>query len=546
MQDHPSKCPLDRRTFLKRAAAATGGLTGAAMLGPTPAWSRTRAAAGAGAPPNILLLMVDQWRQPPHSSPQAQHGALLPALAKLRSESVTFSNFYTAATACSPARSTFVTGLYTHQTGLLLTMPLNRDNGVPGLNPGFPTYGSMLSSLGYRTWFWGKWHLSADSEVGPYGYSGGTMPSPNGNPGQGLMDDPSITQQFEQWLDEHGAEGPWCTTVSWVNPHDIAWYPRYTRLIKGERTAPRVFSAAPVNFESRADLRHKPSLQRSLQERLAETIGPMPLAGPSVDRAWAKMLDVYLRMEYYAGQQVAAALSALERRPDIAKRTIVLFTSDHGEHGGAHGLRDKGGTVYEEGIRVPLWVKDPTGRYVRDAKRVRTQLASSVDIAPLLLTLATGSNAWRRRPKYAQIAGRLDISAILRNPNAAGRSYVVSTADDDATEQGLRTPYAKDAPRHVIGYRAPGGKYATYSDWQPGTTKIETEGQELEAYDYRTKGGRLELDNVAHTDPGFSRAMAHRLNAAIRSELREPLPSALKPAQQQAFRAYVDWEASQS
>lgn len=279
---------------------------------------------------------------------------------------------------------------------------------------------------------------------------------------------------------------------------------------------------------------------------MAETIGPMPLAGPTVDRAWAKMLDVCARMEHYASQQAARALSALERRPDIAQRTIVLFTSDHGECGGAHGLRDKGGAVYEEGIEVPLWIEDPTGGFVAERHKIRHQLASSVDIAPRLLTFATGSGAWRQDPNYAQIAGRLDISAILRNPNGAGRSYILNTADDDATEQGPRTPYAKGAPKHVIGYRTSGGKYATYSHWQPGTINIEDEDQERETYDDRTSGGRLELDNVVDTEPGLSRAMAHRLNAAIGGELRQPLPAALRPAQAQAFTSYFDWEASRS
>ena len=42
-----------------------------------------------------------------------------------------------------------------------------------------------------------------------------------------------------------------------------------------------------------------------------------------------------------------------------------MFTSDHGEYGGSHGLRGKGGGVYEEGIQMPLLVKDPRGELTR-------------------------------------------------------------------------------------------------------------------------------------------------------------------------------------
>ena len=40
---------------------------------------------------------------------------------------------------------------------------------------------------------------------------------------------------------------------------------------------------------------------------------------------------------------------------------MIVFTSDHGEYGASHGLRGKGASAYEEGIRVPLIVKDPRG-----------------------------------------------------------------------------------------------------------------------------------------------------------------------------------------
>jgi len=45
---------------------------------------------------------------------------------------------------------------------------------------------------------------------------------------------------------------------------------------------------------------------------------------------------------------------------EVRQNTIFIFTSDHGEYGSSHGLQGKGGTVYDEGIRVPLIVRFKT------------------------------------------------------------------------------------------------------------------------------------------------------------------------------------------
>ena len=95
---------------------------------------------------------------------------------------------------------------------------------------------------------------------------------------------------------------------------------------------------------------------------------------------------------------------------------MIVFTSDHGEYGASHGLRGKGAGVYEEAHPRAADRQGPARRAHARARAVRTQLTSSVDVAPLLLTIATGSNDWRREPHYAHLAGRLDLAAILADP----------------------------------------------------------------------------------------------------------------------------------
>ena len=155
----------------------------------------------------------------------------MPNLARLRDGGVSFEGHYTAANDCTPARGTLLTGLYSQQTGCLVT-------GGSTLAPMFPTWGTMLREHGYTTAWFGKWHLTSHDNrwtaarnayaLEPYGFSGGTYPSPDGAPGQGWRVDPLIAAQFEAWYAQAPANRPWCTTVSFVNPHDIAWWYRWS------------------------------------------------------------------------------------------------------------------------------------------------------------------------------------------------------------------------------------------------------------------------------------------------------------------------------
>jgi arylsulfatase A-like enzyme len=220
----------------------------------------------------------------------------------------------------------------------------------------------------------------------------------------------------------------------------------------------------------------------------------------------------------------------------VAANTVVVFTSDHGEYGSSHGLRGKGAGVYEEAIRVPLIVNDLRGRLNAAPARVRTGLTSSVDIAPLLLTIATGSNSWRRQSRYAQIAGRHDIAAMLTNPAAPGRAMVLHATDEIVSEFAIE-PYAINAPLHVVAIRTPKAKYALYSNWKDNTNTVDGAGQERELYDYSSSRGVTELDNAAGASKLEPR-LSSQLARAVRNELREPVPKRLQAAQHDGYADY--------
>ncbi|MBW7884963.1 MAG: sulfatase-like hydrolase/transferase [Caldilineaceae bacterium] len=537
---------MDRRRFLRMAAG-----TSAALLTADAATRRAAQARQipqpAAAKPNILVIVVDQMRYPQWFPDQATLDTYLPNLARLRQNAVDFTHHYAAATACTPSRACMLTGLYGHQHFCLITQTSH-------LHPDFPTWGDYLRSFGYDTHWFGKWHLSEDcgdddppyTYLEPYGFNTYTCPDPHGAPGQGLNTDDDIANQFADWLANPSAraETPWCATVSFVNPHDIMFYPRFTDHIAGEDSAPSVFSDLPPNFETAQELqtRGKPTLQQELIKAANRQFGAMSYTGANAEAAWIKMLDTYLLLHQYVDQQIGVVLDALDAQPAVKGNTVVIFTCDHGDYCGSHGLRGKGGAVYEESTRVPFTLQDHSGLLgVQPGQR--TQLTSHVDLAPLLMTIAYGGSGWRALPECQQLASRLDMLAIATNPGAAGRSYVLHTTDEPGTEEKVDVdyqPFAGETANHVIAYRTAAGKLATYSHWVENSIEITTDGQEVECYDYGTDAGRKEIDNIHDSShPLYSQLMDELVSDAIPTELRAPLPSALQQAQQEALTQYL-------
>lgn len=575
---------MKRRSFIKTVGLAAAGTTGVTAL------PRIIRAGQPGKPakkPNILIIIVDQLRFPQGSFNQDLLDAAAPNLAALRQRSVSFDAHYAAANMCSPSRSTMLTGLYTHQNGMFLTnaQGLAGQPPTPSLNPGFPTWGSILRSaqFGYQTFWWGKWHLSGDDQsscdyASKYGFSGGLpVPSPNGGPGQGLGVDPQTTQVFKDWLNSSAELGPWCTTVSLVNPHDIAWFPKYSMMTPGENNPPpiaQLHAGLPANFEKWPEAlltEGKPGLQQAWVLLADKVLGFMPLhlGEPGFPELWFQLLDLYYQVTQYVDIQIGAVLNALAQSP-AADNTIVVFTADHGEYAGAHGLRNKGFAAYEEAIHVPLYVKDPTNTFISAAQvgTSRTGLTSHVDFVAFLMTLASGGNEWRKKPQYAHLAGRADLATMLSSPSAPGRDFIMHTADEDIPEEALKVgiPY-KDAliskilppvavpqwppPTHVIGYRTKTAKLGVYSYFTPGSIEIMPKGQEAELYDY-TDFGLAEVTNNAPSGSAPKPELYNTLydelfnpnGGAVAAELRQPLPTFLTEVQRRAMNDYLAYEAS--
>lgn len=240
---------MDRRTFVKGAAAASAGsfAFGPGLFDSGRASAKGVQADGSvqGARPNILVIKVDQLRfpsvfPPGIDSPDEFLKQVMPNLHQLWQHGVKFASHYTAACACTPARGTIITGLYSQQSWLVQTIlakPYTQLSPQPWLNPAYPTYGKLLRRVGYRTPYVGKWHVSIPPAHTPrleaYGFDGLSYYDPTGANLQGAYgdeqdgyhNDQDIAAQGAQWLQQHGAEtAPWCLTVSFINPHDKEFF----------------------------------------------------------------------------------------------------------------------------------------------------------------------------------------------------------------------------------------------------------------------------------------------------------------------------------
>ena len=168
-------------------------------------------------------------------------------------------------------------------------------------------------------------------------------------------------------------EEPWCLYVGWTNPHDpyIA-HDKYLRQYQERFGDP---SSIPQIPSYRDDLCDKPNIYRRLHEQLW---GHLP---------WdevAQMIRHYSAMVTFLDEQLGKLLQALERTGQ-AENTIVIYTSDHGDYVGAHGLFAKGVGAFDEAYRVPLLVRWPAG--LSQPGRTVDAFTSLLDVGPTLLEL---------------------------------------------------------------------------------------------------------------------------------------------------------------
>lgn len=410
---------INRKQFLKFSASAVSILAGLGLVSPR------KAAAKPNHPglvlPNILFICSDQERQ----LAGKERELALPGHARLREQGLEFTNCHVNTSPCGPSRSNIYTGQHTQQTGVYLnpnTPPR------PELDPDFKTLGDMLRDQGYYTAYKGKWHLSNINEgKNLKGTAGGIFPNTRddlepfgfsdyqfdgekvGLTWDGFMEDGVVAGDAAAWLYDHpvhASDQPWFLAVNFVNPHDVMFFDatgkqHETRKMKNW-IAP--LKGAPGDAVYRQDLglplpssfydedlTKKPECHRAINHNQRLFYGEIPHDN---EAAWYNFQNYYFNCLRDVDQHLLAVLEALEASGQ-AHNTIIIYTSDHGERAGAHGMRQKGGTIYREDSNVPLIIVAPGLKGGQQTDK----LVCAVDLVPTILGLA-GLNETQRQQQY--------------------------------------------------------------------------------------------------------------------------------------------------
>lgn len=494
--------------------------------------------------PNIILITTDQERSPQHMG-GVNVDEILPTRARLRREGVSYENYYANASPCTPNRSLMLTGLYPQQTW----MCSNIDQAQSALRTEFPTYAKALQEMGYYTIYHGKWHLSTEPSgwdaLAAYGFNR-FDPAEEfaGEPGQGSSSDPKIAGSAEAFI--YGPhDKPFLSVINFVNPHDMMFYP--DRVDPPDAGETYEGLTVPRNYESLARLKEgKPKCQAQYQQFMNKLMGEMPSDIRSEeDRAkYVHCLNYYLWLQDVVDAEIGKILAALDANPKVKENTIIIFTSDHGEQAGSHGMTGKQCSVYEETTNVPFYVVDYTKRLIPEnqAGTTREQLASSIDLFPTLLGLAAGGDSMIPK-SYAYLTGT-NLTPNMADSSKPTKDKILFTYD-------YRMPIVVPAPDHILCLINKEWKGAVYDHWRldhvtgehpntPDQAVEIAEGFTEEELYKRTSGtDRLEIENLATKYPDVMHGIKNQLYELARTTIRGKLPPQYQRVSEEAKVDYV-------
>ena len=366
-----------RNTFNRRSILlGSTALAAASVLWASSAQAQTPPAQK----PNLLFVLVDNlgYGELGVYGGGATRGAPTPRIDKLASEGLRLTNMNMEAQ-CTPSRSAILTGRYAIRSG---THSVPFGGVADGLTQWEVTMAEALSSAGYATALYGKWHLGSNNGRLPndqgfdewYGIPRTTDEALwPGSPGYS----PTIMPP-EQLMEGRKGE----------KSRDVKVYDlEQRRLIDAEITR------RSIAFMERQTQAKKPFFAyATLTQPHLPTLPNPAFAGKTGNGNWADMLA---EMDHNVGQM----LDAVDRL-GIRDNTIVIFASDNGPEfvrdwdGWAGPWKGQYFTAWEGGIRVPFMVRWP-GKI--PAGRVSDEIMHAIDLFPTLAKLA-GAEVPKDRP----------------------------------------------------------------------------------------------------------------------------------------------------
>src|SRR5256714_293206 len=363
-----------------------------------------------------------------------------PNIDRIARDGVRFSNCVTNSPVCLPARISLATGRYPHNTGVWDNCPFELPEGTP-------TWMAAIRDAGYRTSMFGKTALhrrgpdirkfehilnsygldDVDEIRGPRASvdtichmtarwdslgllkafqkdiqertgKNKTLVRPSPLP---LMEyyDVYVGQQAKNYLRNYNRAEPWFCWVSFAGPHE-PW------------DTPEPY-ASTYRPDEMPEPRKRPPLRRrgptgELDRRFAES-------QEKIDNA-RELRASYAGKVTLIDDQIGEILKEIETRGELA-RTVVLFTSDHGEMNGDYDLIHKSNFL-NPAVRIPLIVRSPEMRGSSLAGKIIECLVELFDAGPTLSEFAGAKII------YAHFARSL--ASLLQDPNIERRQFAIS------------------------------------------------------------------------------------------------------------------------
>lgn len=307
-------------------------------------------------------------------------------LDRLAKSGIRFERAYTTSPLCTPARSAIFSGTHPTVNGAWC-------NNVP-IYETIPLMGTMFSYFGYRTAYTGKWHLDGSGYFGdgiPRGgfekdwwYDGKCYAEEIGD----TLFQKYLTSQTPDELRDAGFQEnniwghrvadraidflqtvgntPFVLAVSFDEPH-----------------APYI---TPPDYWESFDVNHipkRPNFGATVAEKthLQQVHNQESPVDPGAWDRFRKTLQKHYACNAYIDREIGRVVDMVDTLHK--DNTVIIYTSDHGDMQGSHGLHSKGPMMYEEITNIPLIIRMPGGLQAKST----SALVSHLDIIPTMLDL---------------------------------------------------------------------------------------------------------------------------------------------------------------
>jgi arylsulfatase A-like enzyme len=418
--------------------------------------------------PNILFIYSDQHR---YDCVGANGHPLLqtPNMDRLAEEGANFTHAFTPIPMCVPARCSLLTGQWPTQHGVVF----NYDGETfRRLDPDLPTCSAAVRDAGYHNIHVGRWHVDPKRSPLDFGFHD-YVPDwryRKWRSAQGIPPIPS-DQGWRGQTDVHIT--PDQSSLAWSANRAIRWIEQTREsddpfFLRWQMSEPHLACRPPEPYASM----YPP-----------ETIAPWPGFGeeqgkPYIQRQmrrtwdvedftwddWAPIVSRYLGVISLLDHEIGRVLAALDRL-GLAENTLVIYSADHGDMCGSHGMVDKHYIMYDDVVRVPLLMRwpgvIPQGRtsdaFVSNAIDLATTFcdAAGADVPDTfmgtnLLPLATGQGDAGRQDILASYHGNQFGAFSQRMVRDRRWKYVWNASCEDElydldTDPGERVNRAGDA-----------------------------------------------------------------------------------------------------